>query len=131
MPPNTSIVVVRGMILAHTVPMALTARSVAINQDMKAIEFDSAIDPVFGFWCLKTLHQRILDEVATAGHGTRRIETSRLGEIPIHTPRGDHQRRFVAIAKEFGQTRDRIETSLSAIRCVALSLSQRAFSGGL
>ena len=48
------------MILAHTVPMALTGREVAINQDMKAIRFDDAIDPVFGFWCLKVQHNQIL-----------------------------------------------------------------------
>ncbi|MDE0173724.1 MAG: restriction endonuclease subunit S [Defluviicoccus sp.] len=98
-PTSTPIIVVRGMILAHTVPIALTARTVAINQDMKAIDFDSAIDPVFGFWCLKVLQQRILDDVDTAAHGTKRIEMSRLGAIPMHIPSEDLQRRFAQLVQ--------------------------------
>ena len=99
-PANTSLIVVRGMILAHTVPIALTARTVAINQDMKAIQFDSAINPVFGFWCLKVLQQRILDDVDTAAHGTKRIEMSRLGDIPIHIPSSDQQRKYVRLVEK-------------------------------
>ena len=96
-PANTPIMVVRGMILSHTVPIALTARAVSINQDMKAIEFDSGIDPTFGLWCLKSLHQRILEEVDTAAHGTKRIEMSRLGALPILLPSRELQHRFVEI----------------------------------
>ena len=98
-PANTPLIVIRGMILAHTVPIALTARTVAINQDMKAINFDSAINPVFGFWCLKVLQQRILADVDTAAHGTKRIEMSRLGDIPIHIPSSDQQRRYVQLVE--------------------------------
>ncbi len=103
-PANTSIIVVRGMILSHTVPIALTARTVAINQDMKAIDFDRAIDPVFGFWCLKALQQRILDDVDTAAHGTKRIEMTRLGAIPMHIPSGDQQRRYVQLVERAQST---------------------------
>ena len=99
-PANTPIIVVRGMILAHTVPIALTTRTVAINQDIKAIDFDSAIEPEFGFWCLKALHQRILDEVDTAAHGTKRIEISRLGGIPMHIPSRDEQRRYMQLVEK-------------------------------
>ena len=98
-PANTTIIVVRGMILAHTVPIALAARPVAINQDMKAVCFDSDIDPVFGFWCLKVLQKRILDYVDTAAHGTKRIEMSRLGAIPMLIPSSDLQRRFVQLTQ--------------------------------
>ncbi len=103
-PANTPIIVVRGMILSHTVPIALTARTVAINQDMKAIDFDSAIDPVFGFWCLKALQQRILDDVDTAAHGTKRIEMMRLGAIPMLIPSGEQQRRYVQLVERARST---------------------------
>ena len=103
-PANTPIIVVRGMILSHTVPVALTARTVAINQDMKAIDFDSAIDPVFGLWCLKALQQRILDDVDTAAHGTKRIEMTRLGAIPMHIPSRDQQRQYVQLVERARST---------------------------
>jgi len=36
-PENAVLVVVRGMILAHSFPVAVTVKSVTINQDMKAL----------------------------------------------------------------------------------------------
>ena len=36
-PPKSILMVVRGMILAHSFPVAVTARTVTINQDMKAL----------------------------------------------------------------------------------------------
>ena len=125
-PANTSLIVIRGMILAHTVPIAITARTVAINQDMKAINFDSAIDPVFGFWCLRALQHRILDDVDTAAHGTRRIEMSRLGDIPIHIPCGDQQRRYVQLVNRaratFAVVHSRSGTLSDLTSCLMSSL---------
>ncbi|MEW6595763.1 MAG: restriction endonuclease subunit S [Thermodesulfobacteriota bacterium] len=42
-PPQNVLIVVRGMILAHTFPVAMTAGQVTINQDMKALV------PIIGF----------------------------------------------------------------------------------
>ena len=36
-PPGSVLLVVRGMILAHSVPVATTEASVTIKQDMKAL----------------------------------------------------------------------------------------------
>ena len=125
-PANMSLIVVRGMILARTVPIAFTAREVAINQDMKAIDFNSEVSPIFGFWCLKVLQQRILNDVDTAAHGTKRINLSRLGAIPIHIPGDKLQREFVAIARKFGKIRNQLETSLIRIkRYVFISFATR------
>ena len=129
-PANTPIMVVRGMILAHTAPIALTARAVAINQDMKAIEFDSAIDPIFGLWCLKSLQLRILDGVDAAAHGTKRIEMSRLGAMPILIPSGDLQRRFVGIVRAAQTIVLRAGSDGPAVSTLSASLMSRLLESG-
>lgn len=130
-PSNTPLLVVRGMILAHTAPIALTMREVAINQDMKAVCFQKDIDPVFGFWCLKVLQGKILDKVDTAAHGTKRIDMARLGEIPIHIPSDNLQSEFTAIVKKFHEMNPKLAASLQDACNMFSTLSQRAFRGEL
>jgi type I restriction enzyme S subunit len=130
-PANMPLIVVRGMILVHTVPVALTKREVAINQDMKAVNFDEEIDPVFGFWCLKSLQEKILSEVDTAAHGTKRIDMSRLGALPIHIPGDNMQREFVDFVEKHNATRQRLVASLRNSQDLFASLAHRAFRGEL
>jgi len=130
-PIGTPLIVVRGMILAHTVPMALTGREVAINQDMKAIRFDDAIDPVFGFWCLKVQHNQILGRVSTAAHGTKRLDMENLGAVPIFAPREKAQRAFVAIVEKFDSSRTQMVNAHQEAEDMFAALSQRAFRGDL
>ena len=124
-PANTPIMVVRGMILSHTVPIALTARAVTINQDMKAVRFDSAIDPTFGLWCLKSLSQRILEEVDTAAHGTKRLEMSRLGALPILIPSRELQCRFIGIVRAARTVASQAESSGQDVLTLIGSLMSR------
>lgn len=128
---GTPLIVVRGMILVHTVPMAMTARDVAINQDMKAILFDADIDPLFGFWCLKVQHEHILGKVDTAAHGTKRLDTDRLGEVMITVPDDDEQQRFLTIVRKFNKSRDVMTAAAAESVNLFAALSQRAFAGDL
>jgi type I restriction enzyme, S subunit len=128
---GTPLIVVRGMILVHTVPMAMTARDVAINQDMKAILFDREIDPLFGFWCLKVQHEHILGKVDTAAHGTKRLDTDRLGEVMITVPDDGEQQKFLTIVRKFNKSRDVMTASAAQSSNLFAALSQRAFAGGL
>ena len=129
--PRTPLIVVRGMILVHTVPLAMTAREVAINQDIKAISFDQDIDPIFGFWCLKVQHDAILARVETAAHGTKRLDTDRLGEVPITIPDDDAQREFLAVVKKFDAARAAMIEASREAAIMFSAFAQRAFHGEL
>lgn len=81
------LVVVRGMILARHVPLAMTLRPVTINQDIKALTIkDNRITPLFLLAALKTLAPRLFADVSTAAHGTKKLETSKLAMFPIPIP---------------------------------------------
>ena len=130
-PAGTPLIVVRGMILAHTVPMAMAGVEVAINQDMKGILFNEDINPIFGLWCLRVQHQHILDQVDTAAHGTKRLDMDRLKAIPIHVPGDNQQQKFVGIVEKFSEVRKSKQTALNEATDMFLALSQRAFRGEL
>ncbi len=59
-PAESILIVVRGMILAHTVPIRLNAVPVTLNQDMKALVPSSAVLSGFLRWALQSLHAYLL-----------------------------------------------------------------------
>jgi type I restriction enzyme S subunit len=93
------LIVVRGMILAHTVPVAINERRIAVNQDMKAIVPSSKVLPYFLLWALRTRHHELLSVVGTAAHGTKKIDTEHLQRFAILVPPIELQRRFAQIVE--------------------------------
>ncbi len=85
-PPRSVLLVVRGMILARHVPVAVTACPTTINQDMKAFFSSEGFDATFLGHMLCGAESILLDRVETAGHGTRKLESSDWGSLPIPTP---------------------------------------------
>lgn len=74
-PPGTIFFVVRGMILAHTFPVAIVTKSAAFNQDMRSLQ---PVEGISGPYLLRALQQEapyILGVVREATHGTLRLES--------------------------------------------------------
>ncbi|MFD2754174.1 restriction endonuclease subunit S [Comamonas terrae] len=92
--PNHILIVVRGMILAHSFPVAINNVSIAINQDMKAIEPNSDFSSKYLISCIKSLKQRFLSVVSSAGHGTKRLDLRDAAEISIPMPDISLQKKF-------------------------------------
>jgi len=94
-PAGTVLIVVRGMILVHTVPVALTATPLVINQDMKALQLKSELSSTYLLWLLKVSQPRLLELVSTAAHGTKKLETKDLVALKIPLPPMALQRQFL------------------------------------
>jgi type I restriction enzyme S subunit len=129
--PNTVLIVVRGMILAHTVPIGITTREVAINQDMKAVLFHKKVNPYFGLWCLKVQHRNLLSKIDTAAHGTKRFDMDRLERVPILVPGPAEQAHFAALVERFSMCHSNLEKAVGIDETFRESLIQRAFRGEL
>jgi type I restriction enzyme S subunit len=91
-PAGAVLMVVRGMILAHTLPVAVATRPVAFNQDMKALVVRGGIDSEFILLWLEANAQRILAIASEATHGTKRIPSEDLFSMRIALPRSPEQR---------------------------------------
>lgn len=86
------LMVVRGMILAHTVPVAVNARPVTINQDMKALIPLPEMDPTFLRYVLNGHQHELLALVEEAGHGTCCLRSEQWRNFRVPVPPLDEQR---------------------------------------
>ena len=85
-PPGSVLVVVRGMILAHSFPAAITKAAVTVNQDMKALLCREGLDPSFLRDFFRGIEYHLITLTDSSAHGTRKLETELLGQILIPLP---------------------------------------------
>ncbi|EPG0370495.1 restriction endonuclease subunit S [Photobacterium damselae] len=98
-PEHSILMVVRGMILIHSVPVALTIKPVTINQDMKALIPSAKILPEFLLFFLKGLKDYILDFVETSAHGTKCLRTEDFENMLLFIPPKDEQAAILSSIK--------------------------------
>lgn len=94
--PGAVLIVVRGMILAHSFPTAVTTAPVTINQDMKALRCREGLDPYFLRDFFRGIARYIVSLAETSAHGTRKLESRVLGQLEIGVPPLAEQRDIVA-----------------------------------
>lgn len=122
-PSGSVLMVVRGMILAHSFPVALTTVETTINQDMKAlVPFDSRIARYL-LLLLKASKRHVLQLVSRSTHGTCKLPTEPLFNLPLAIPPLPEQIRIVDRVNELMVLLDRLETSVAHARA-----TQEAFS---
>ena len=93
--PPAVLMVIRGMILAHTVPIGLTAAEVTVNQDIKALLPRSGLSAEFLAHLLRALNPGLLARVGEAGHGTKALRTELWRKLPIPIPPSGLQAKIV------------------------------------
>ena len=123
-PPGSVLIVVRGMILDHSFPVAVTKTAVTVNQDMKALLCRKMLDP----WFLRDYFRGIEHHLATladsSAHGTRKLETERLGQIPIPLPPRAEQQQIIQYISDSTSRIDEVRTATE--RTIALLRERRA-----
>jgi type I restriction enzyme, S subunit len=125
--------VVRGMILAHTVPVAVSRVPLTINQDMKALTPKVNFDVDFLATMIRGAEVDLLKLIEVAGHGTRRLQTEHWASLPVPLLPLERQREVVArtkaaerLADTMGEVRPTGETHL-----LRDSILRKAFAGEL
>ncbi|MBF0152237.1 MAG: restriction endonuclease subunit S [Magnetococcales bacterium] len=130
-PEGAILIVVRGMIIAHTVPVAITTNQVAINQDMKALIVKNSLIPEFSLYCLRVQHSHLLSRISTAAHGTKRFDMQDLHSIGMLVPDHGLQDQFRKIVLKFRFHQHKSGDSVAGLNDLFGSLTQRAFRGEL
>ncbi len=137
--PNAVLVVVRGMILAKTFPVALNAVAVTLNQDMKALRCGARIIPSFLAWQLRARNKEIDAIVETAAHGTKALRTDLFSAFRLVLPPIEEQQAIVArIDDVVSQTEGRIERLMASVEkireyrqaFIAAAINGRSGAGG-
>ena len=94
--PNTMIFCVRSGILRHTFPVAVTRKSVTINQDLRAINLSNKVDPVFLMFYLKGINNSIVSLYQKIGATVESIEMEWMAYLPVVLPDLDEQKKIAA-----------------------------------
>jgi len=132
-PPPAVLVVTRSGILRHTLPVAVTDREVAINQDLKALVPGPGVVSDYVAWCLRAYASTILDSCSKSGTTVQSVETARLLDFAIPVAPTAEQRRIVAAIEEHFARLDAAEDLLRHTERMLVwlrsSLVARALSG--
>ncbi|EAR21576.1 restriction endonuclease subunit S [Nitrococcus mobilis] len=116
-PAGSLLLVVRGMILAHSFPVAISQVPLCINQDMKAISLLPEMAE-FVLYALQGLKPHILQLIERSSHGTCKLKSETLFGHPFPLPPLAEQHRIVAKVDELMVLCDRLKARLAHCRIV-------------
>jgi type I restriction enzyme S subunit len=96
-PTGSVFVVVRGMILAKDIPVAIAEVPMAINQDMKAIIPGPRLHPDFLLYAMSAFKKRLFKKVGRSAHGTMTLMSSEITGFQIPLPDKETQQQIAKI----------------------------------
>ena len=133
--PDSVLVVVRGMILAHTFPVALTTAPVTINQDMKALRSTGRISPKYLAWMLRGLQSLMLSLTEESAHGTKALRTDQWANQPVPVPSPEEQAERVTLFEQWSaetlQLSEHLDEHIDRLREYRSSWISAAVTGQL
>lgn len=131
LPEDTVVMVVRGMILAHSVPVSTLRVPATINQDLKAFIPQGHLPADFLAAAIRVQRKQILADVESSAHGTKRLGHEALAAIRIPQVPRQEMDAFVAEAARLRHLTRGLEHRHERLLHLAASVQSRAFQGGL
>ncbi|MCF2237830.1 restriction endonuclease subunit S [Halobacterium salinarum] len=128
-PPDSLLILVRGMILDHTLPIVRPTETVSFNQDVKAIHPNDQVNPDYLAYWLESNSEEVLALVTTASHGTKRLATEALGNLSIPVPPLEEQTEIVDRVREFDNKIDVEKSHVDQLKSFKKGLLQDLLLG--
>jgi type I restriction enzyme S subunit len=132
-PVESVLVVVRGMILAHTFPVALNAVPVTINQDMKALHVKERVSARYLAWMLRGLQSLMLALTEESAHGTKALRTDQWANQCVPVPTNKEQIELVLAferwERESEELTSHLDQHIARLREYRSSLISAAVTG--
>jgi type I restriction enzyme, S subunit len=123
--PGTILLVVRGMILAHTIPISVCKVQVTINQDMKGLVSLQRVVSDFVAFQLRANSAAFFATREESAHGTKALRTDDVKDICIWLPPLDEQN---AIVRKAEHLQTEFSEHIAAIAAASSLLAQRRSS---
>lgn len=135
LPAGTLLLVVRGMILAHTIPISICRVPVTVNQDMKGMV---ARRPVDSFFVARQLAANSAAFFATreeSAHGTKALRTDDVKKVSVFLPPLHEQTEISGHVGSIESAHQTVEQHLQEVRSLLAhrrsSLIHEAVTGQL
>ncbi len=134
LPPGTVLIVVRGMILARTVPIGLNTVPATINQDIKGMDVNQMVmSPEYLLTMLTACQDMLTPLIEESGHGTRCLRTESLKTVMIPTPPRHEQDELVirvqAINDASTSAKSKLESQIQTLQTLRSTLIAHAVTG--
>jgi len=129
--PETILAVVRGMSLAKEFRVAMVSSPVSFNQDLKAVVPRPDTDAYFLFHSLMEKRDHIRDSATEATHGTKKLDTTVLVQLPLIAPPEVVQKQFRAIVTTIHGLWDALTLKTRNLRTTRELLLPKLISGQL
>ena len=124
-PVNSVIMVIRSGILKHTLPVAINAVPITVNQDLKVFLPNKCITAIFLSTLFKILEKDILSGVRAVTADN--IEFNSLKQRQIIVPPLDLQKQFTAFIKQLNKSKVVVQKALDEAQLLFDSLMQEYF----
>ena len=128
-PAGTIFVVVRGMILAHSFPLAVSRVVAAFNQDIRALVCKDSAVPEFVLAALEHLKPRLLHLPTPSTHGTMRVVSEELFAIPVPLPPLPEQQAIAASLDSVDARIERMRAEREALQSTKASAGDALLTG--
>ncbi|MDI1475689.1 restriction endonuclease subunit S [Polyangium sp. y55x31] len=129
LPEGAILLVVRGMILAHSLPVARAMRPVAFNQDMKGLVVAADVDSNFVLWWLTANESLLLSKTTESTHGTKRMPTEALFEVKIALPELPEQTAIAAVLSDMDAEISALEQRRDKVSALKQGMMQELLTG--
>ncbi len=95
-PKNSVLIVVRSGILQHTIPVSITTREMAINQDIKALIFNDSVLAAYPAYFIDVFQAKLLPLTVKHSTTVQSINTEQFDNLKIPVPPKEIQTQIVA-----------------------------------
>lgn len=126
-PAGTILILVRGSMLYNKVPMGISARELAFNQDVKALLPKSDQTAEFLLFQLLSNEHLLLSRVVGTGIGAGKLDTDELKRLAMPAPHPDEQKKIVGVLSAIDDRIDAVAKQIEAMQCFKKSLLQQMF----
>lgn len=127
MPAGATYLLVRGMTLLNDIPIVVGKKPMTFNQDVKGLLPKSGVVGAYVPYLLLGMKPALRDLVDLAGHGTGRLNTDRLQDLPCVLPYEDEQHRIVALLSALDDRIDHNRALAANLEAIASALFQTWF----
>ena len=127
--PESVLVLVRGMILDHTLPVVRPQKETSFNQDVKAILPNKSVDPDYLAYWLKAHSNEVLALGTSASHGTKRLATDAFGNLAVPIPPEEEQTAMIERISSIGKLVKNETSYIAQLKLLKKGLMQDLLSG--
>jgi len=127
--PGSVVVVFRSGVLRHTFPVATLNQPFTVNQDMKVLTTQDAVDDRFAFHLLRWMGPLVLRRATKVGTTVESIDTTSFLSLPVGVPALSEQRRIADVLDKVDMDIRERKRVIVKLRYIKTSLTQDLLTG--